>query len=104
MQEIRLRIDAINTGTKGDLSSIRPEAVREFCYLQIRYICELVSLGCLVAHNDITPVNNMSSQYRADKILNKLVLPARQFLSEAIPAGHCRYGNVYAGTQAWADD
>jgi hypothetical protein len=47
---------------------------REFCYLQLRYICELIALGCLLAHGDIeaTKTNKLQQEWAADKILNRL--------------------------------
>ncbi len=52
MEEARIRIhmmrDAIN-----DRNSWFPRILQEFVYLQLRTLCEIVALGCLVAHGDI---------------------------------------------------
>jgi len=56
------------------MSGLAPPFIKDFCYLQIRMICELVSLGCLVAHGDIkeTASNSLQKQWSADKIMEAL--------------------------------
>lgn len=73
MEEIKLRIDAINSGITGQLPLI-PPFVREFSYLQIRMVCELVALGCLVAHGDIqaTKTKKLQKEWSAEKIIEQL--------------------------------
>jgi hypothetical protein len=48
--------------------------IQEFCYLQLRLLCEVIALGCLVAHGDITNINMkpLSKNYDADTIIKKL--------------------------------
>jgi hypothetical protein len=71
--EINLRVAAINHCTQG-LSGLAPPFVKDFCYLQIRMICELVALGCLVAHGDIKQAasDNLQKQWSAAKIMDAL--------------------------------
>jgi hypothetical protein len=73
MTEIKLRIGAINTGTMN-LLPVPPPFVREFCFLQIRMICELIALGCLTAHGDITATRSHKLQkaWKADEIIERL--------------------------------
>ncbi len=73
MTEVKVRIDAINAGTNGKLGLPAP-IVREFCYLQMRMICELVALGCLIAHGDIeeTRSNKLQGEYNAHRIIDRL--------------------------------
>jgi hypothetical protein len=52
MEEVKARSESINTLT-NDQRGIPSLMVREYCYLQLRMLCELVALGCLVAHGDI---------------------------------------------------
>lgn len=49
-------------------------AAFEFCYLQLRKICEVFALGCLAAHGDIPEVRSRLLQrtYSADKIMKQL--------------------------------
>lgn len=71
--EINLRVDAINHCTTG-LSGLAPPFIKDFCYIQIRMICELVALGCLVAHGDIkqTSSEKMQRAWSAEKIMSTL--------------------------------
>jgi hypothetical protein len=73
MEEIKIRISAIDAGTGGTLL-VEPPFVREFCFLQIRMVCELIALGCLVAHGDIaaTDAKRLHKQWAADKIMDEL--------------------------------
>lgn len=54
MEEVKLRAAAIDTGLNTARALLPAPLTAEFCYLQIRMICELIALGCLVAHGDIT--------------------------------------------------
>jgi len=73
LNEANARIESINTGIGGALgfSSV---LVREYCYLQLRMLCELIALGCLTAHGDIqaTQTAKFQTEYAADKIIKKL--------------------------------
>jgi hypothetical protein len=48
--------------------------VQEISYLQLRLICELIALGCLVAHGDIPEVSakKLRDEYAADAIVKAL--------------------------------
>lgn len=74
MEEIRRRILAINMGTGNYLVTIPPPIVREFCYLQIRMICELIAYGCLLAHCDIEDARapKLIREWSAEKIMKAL--------------------------------
>lgn len=72
MEEIKIRISAIDAGTSRTLN-LPAQIVKEHCYLQIRMICELIALGCLVAHGDITTNSKgIHKQWAADKIMDEL--------------------------------
>jgi hypothetical protein len=73
MEEVKMRINSIEYATSG-LLNFHPVIIREFSYLQLRMICELVALGCLVAHGDIpaTKSKTLSKAWQADEILNAL--------------------------------
>src|ERR1700758_3569066 len=49
-------------------------AAFEFCYLQLRKICEVFALGCLAAHGDIPEVRSklLQKTYCADQIMKQL--------------------------------
>jgi hypothetical protein len=49
--------------------------VREVRFLQLRMLCELIALACLMAHGDIPAVQaskKLSKEYSADKIIGQL--------------------------------
>jgi hypothetical protein len=73
LEEIKLRSTKINHCTLG-FSGLEPPFVKEFCYLQIRMICELVALGCLVAHGDIkqSSSSKLQKEWSAEKIMSSL--------------------------------
>jgi hypothetical protein len=56
MGEIRKRIDAIEPCIKKK-TGLERHIEWELCFLQLRKICELISIGCLVAHGDIEKVH-----------------------------------------------
>jgi hypothetical protein len=71
MQELKTRVDVTNDTLKKP-PAIPGHMVQEFCLLQVRMICELIALGCLVAHGDIDEANKLNKTYQADKIINTL--------------------------------
>jgi hypothetical protein len=70
---VKIRIATTNTLVSGKTGLLGPLA-QEPCYLQFRFMCELIALGCLVAHGDIdaTRANKFRKEYSADKILHHL--------------------------------
>jgi len=83
LQEINMRVDAINHCALGS-SRLQPPFVVEFSYLQIRMICELVALGCLVAHGDLKQSSALRKQWSADEIMKQLENLHPQFYPYAI--------------------
>jgi hypothetical protein len=71
MGEIKLRIGAIENASMGK-TGLPGQFAREFCFLQLRMICELLALGCLVAHNDIQESTPLRDKWHAGEILNRL--------------------------------
>ena len=73
MEEAKARLDSITYTLNGDTGL--PEIFAdEFCTLQLRMLCEVIALGCLVAHGDIqeTHTRRLSQVYAADKICERL--------------------------------
>jgi hypothetical protein len=73
MFEARMRIERINFILDG--GTRLPEGmVRELCYLNLRMLCELIAIGCLVIHNDIseTRAKKFAKEWSADKIIGQL--------------------------------
>ncbi len=73
MVEVKIRMTSIETACSGQTGLPGPLA-REFCFLQLRMICELIALGCLTAHGDIkaTQSKKWAKEYSADRILRLL--------------------------------
>ncbi len=73
MEEVKVRAFSINNATHIP-NGLPPPLVREYCFLQLRMLCELVALGCLVAHSDIKETQTKSFQktWGADEILKRL--------------------------------
>jgi hypothetical protein len=71
MEEVKVRLGWIEDAVNGR-NGLGGQLVREVCFLQFRLICELVSLGCLVAHGDVTSNTKLVNEFAADKICTEL--------------------------------
>jgi hypothetical protein len=75
MDEAKLRLEAMETALAGK-TGLPNGAVREFCFLQLRLLCEVIALASLAAHGDIEVVHKLRKTYRktyeADKIIREL--------------------------------
>jgi hypothetical protein len=73
MDEVKVRIDCISTTCNGR-GAYPTVVIREFCYLQLRMLCELIALVCLVAHGDIASLqaHKVGKSYSADEIIDRL--------------------------------
>jgi len=72
MEEIKRRHSVIAQVLNGTIS-IPQMAAFEFCYVQLRKICEVFALACLAAHGDIPGVRaKLRSTYNADQIIKQL--------------------------------
>jgi hypothetical protein len=73
MEEAKLRALSINTVT-GSSVELPVPLLREYGFLQLRMLCELIALGCLVAHGDIegTKAAVLQREYKAGVIVKRL--------------------------------
>jgi hypothetical protein len=73
MHEIAERLDVLNRAINNNLP-MQVMLLHEFCYLQLRMICEDIALSCLIAHGDISDItiDNFLNNYQADDIIKKL--------------------------------
>jgi hypothetical protein len=73
MEEAKFRALSMNTITGLQIALPVPLR-REFCFLQLRMLCELIALGCLVAHGDIeeTKLAALQKSYNAGEIVKAL--------------------------------
>jgi hypothetical protein len=78
MEEAKIRLDAINITYKNE-PLLPPGLVRELCYLQLRFLCEIVALACLAAHGDVTKSKALRSTYEPGKILKQIELLKAHF-------------------------
>jgi hypothetical protein len=72
LTEIKFRVDEINNALAGSYP-MRVETLEEFCYLQLRMICEIIAIGCLVVHEDISSKRaDLFKSYKADWIISQM--------------------------------
>jgi hypothetical protein len=69
MSEIKLRLNVVGFAF-SDTVDLPPLILRELCYLQFRYVCELIALCCIVAHGNTN--RRLVETYQADKIMNQM--------------------------------
>jgi hypothetical protein len=73
MEEIKIRIRSIETILRGQMAPPFPGAIaREHCFLQLRMVCEIVAIGCLVIHNQTSAVNALEKLWNAKDIMDRL--------------------------------
>ena len=84
MAEAKYRIAAIDAEAKRP--NVPALFVREFCFLQLRMLCELIALGCLAAHGDVgtTQTNKLRKEWQAGKIILGLEKLHPEFFPQAI--------------------
>lgn len=71
MAEIRVRLDSIDHTMAGG-TGLAANVAYGLCYLQLRAICELMAVACLVAHQDIAGGTKLRRQWNAEKALKAL--------------------------------
>jgi len=73
LEEVKARLVYIERGLSGDTRLPGP-LLREFLYLQLRMLCEVIALGCLTVHGDIgtAPVGKLRKEWDANKIMDEL--------------------------------
>ena len=78
MNEAKTRIMIVEHLLGGrvrtDGHELPPAMIREFGFLQIRMLCEVVALGCLVAHGDIQEIQSpkMQKTWDIEKTMKEL--------------------------------
>lgn len=85
MDEVKVRIDCIDRAVRGQTGFPGP-IVREFCYGQLRFLCELIALSCLVAHGDIpaTRSKRLGKKWSAQDIMDELTKLREHFYPIAV--------------------
>ena len=84
MEEAKFRLSAMDTALGGQ-TGLPKGAIREYCFLQLRMLCELIALACLTAHGDLE-TSKLKGAYEADRIIRRL----QRLHSEFYPIGATR--------------
>jgi hypothetical protein len=71
LNEAKHRLAALDT-LLGGKTGLSAGAIHESAYLQLRMLCELIALGCLIAHGDLTARSKLKKTYEASKIIKHL--------------------------------
>jgi hypothetical protein len=73
MLEIKERTLSIGE-VAGGRTALRGPLAKEFCFLQLRMVCECIALSCLVAHGDLKEIQapNFQKETAADLLMKKL--------------------------------
>lgn len=71
MLEIKYRTDAIDDALAGKMR-MRARITEEHCYLQLRMICEVLAIACLVVHGSLNPRPKLFQTHKADFIMKEL--------------------------------
>ncbi len=70
MNEARDRLAALQKAI-DDREQWRPIITQEFCYIQLRALCELIAIACVIAHGDVIDTDTMK-EYKPSKIMRRL--------------------------------
>jgi hypothetical protein len=91
MDEARLRIHAMRDAIVAKDHWV-PRLLQEFVYLQLRMLCEIIAIGCLVAHGDVKSRGTLKS-WKVPEIIKKL----EELNADFYPRG-VRFRKVLNGT------
>jgi hypothetical protein len=86
MEEAKHRLACIDGAVDGQ-TGLPYQAVAEFCFLQLRMLCELIALACLTAHGDVNPGAKLRKAYAADEIIGHLGKLHPPFYPHAMKSG-----------------
>jgi hypothetical protein len=72
--EIKYRIEVIDQVLDKNINMRqRQKIAKELCFLQLRMICEIIAIGCLVVHGSISSLrSDLYKSYKADWIIKEL--------------------------------
>jgi hypothetical protein len=94
LEEVKQRIENLNVVLDGR-AGLNEIAAVEFCYLQIRFICELIALGCLTVHGDLAEAASLKKVWAADAILKRLEQLNPQFYPYPVVFTFPKPGHVH---------
>jgi hypothetical protein len=93
MHEAKVRLSSIETVFKSKIG-LRAIVVQDFGYIQLRMLCELIALACVVAHGDLvkTRAANLREEWKVGKIIKALDGIHPDFFPRAITQERVRPG------------
>jgi hypothetical protein len=102
LEEAKGRIASIDTAISGRMH-LPAQLIREYSYLQIRMLCELIALGCLIAHGDIVAAHTetLRTAWSANKIIRRLEKLHSNFYPHpihlSVTPGHVHFDRLESG-------
>ncbi len=72
METIKWRVDAVQrtlTLLKSGVHYLDNRLVAEFCLLQFRFCCELLAIGCVAIHTDVSLAKRLRKAWNAHEIM-----------------------------------
>jgi len=96
MLEIKERTLSIGEAANGN-SLLSTVLCREFCFLQLRMICECIALSCLVAHGDMKAVQTpkFQTQFSAELLMKMMEGLHSDFYPVPVTIEHPSSGGVH---------
>ena len=82
MDEARLRIHAMRDAIAARDHWV-PRLLQEFSYLQLRMLCELIAVGCLVAHGDVRDPSTLKL-WKPQDVIKRLEQLNRDFYPRGV--------------------
>jgi hypothetical protein len=82
LEEAKQRLAALDIMLGGN-TGLPAGAIHECGHLQLRMLCELIALGCLVAQGDLEPTGKIKRAYEPGKIMGYLEELHPQFYPHA---------------------
>lgn len=84
MLECHARIESANIVLSSDL---KPLFKNEFCWLQLRHICEVMAMGCITAQGDFETYRDFSTSHSPPKIFRQLIKLNQHFFPQPVKLG-----------------
>jgi hypothetical protein len=91
MQEAKARLFATDAALEGR-TGLPNAMICEFCFLQLRMLCELIALGCLTAHGDLPIGKSLKKEWHAGEIIRELEGLHPEFYPKAAAEGETAEG------------
>jgi hypothetical protein len=84
MEEIKLRVKGLHQYYRGEATMAHGQIAREFCFLQLRMICEIMAIGCLLIHKHHSDVKQFEKLWHAGDVMDRLERLNPNFFPKAV--------------------